>query len=76
MSWGLRGNQIRADGGLGAHVATYQISREDGLLLAAAPDLLAALEAMLGCQPAIMAPFGRLYEACELARAAIRKTKP
>lgn len=38
--WGLRGSQIRADGGRGAHVATYQVCRADGLLIAAAPDLL------------------------------------
>ena len=38
--WRLRGYQIRAAAGHGAHVATYQINRDDGLLIAAAPDLL------------------------------------
>lgn len=37
--WGLRGSQIRAAGGYGHHVATYQTNRQDGLLLAAAPEL-------------------------------------
>lgn len=37
--WGLRGAQIRADGGLGQHVATYQINQADGQLIAAAPEL-------------------------------------
>lgn len=41
--WGLRGSQIRGKGGQGAHIATYQTCREDGLLLAAAPDLLGLL---------------------------------
>lgn len=41
--WTLRGVQIRADNGYGAHVATYQISRVDGMLLAAAPELLLML---------------------------------
>lgn len=38
--WGLRGRQIHADSGRGAHVATHQISAEDGRLIAAAPELL------------------------------------
>lgn len=38
--WVLRGNQVRAGEGYGKHVATYQVSRADGLLLAAAPQLL------------------------------------
>jgi hypothetical protein len=38
--WALRGHQIRADDGVGAHVATYQIDRADGRLIAAAPELL------------------------------------
>lgn len=38
--WALRGAQIRADNGQGLHVATYQISRTDGHLIAAAPELL------------------------------------
>jgi len=38
--WGLRGVQIRADGGRGRHVATYQINAADGYLIAAAPELL------------------------------------
>ena len=44
--WGLRGHQIRADGGTGQHVATYQISADDGRLIAAAPELL---EMLLQC---------------------------
>jgi hypothetical protein len=41
--WALRGVQIRADNGKGAHVGTYQISRDDGALMAAAPELLSML---------------------------------
>lgn len=41
--WGLRGVQIRAEAGLGQHVATYQVSEADGKLLAAAPTLLEML---------------------------------
>ena len=43
--WALRGCQIRADGGRGHHVATYQTNRRDGQLLAAAPALLRMLYA-------------------------------
>ncbi len=42
--WGLRGYQIRADGGHGAHVATYQVSAADGALIASAPELLRMLK--------------------------------
>lgn len=42
--WGLRGVQIRAIAGLGRHIATYQISKEDGLLIASAPELIELLE--------------------------------
>ena len=45
--WGLRGYQIRADGGRGAHVATYQISQADGEMLAAAPEMTEVLERLL-----------------------------
>ena len=69
--WGLRGHQIRANGGQGATVATYAISREDGFLIAAAPALKAALEALLATQPTVMAPYGKLYNACEDARKAL-----
>jgi RNA:NAD 2'-phosphotransferase (TPT1/KptA family) len=41
--WALRGHQIRAENGLGAHVATYQRSGAEGLLMAASPELLAML---------------------------------
>ena len=41
--WELRGVQIRADGGHGCHVGTYQRSRADGLIMAAAPELLEML---------------------------------
>lgn len=41
--WALRGYQIRADNGLGAHVASYQICSADGKLIAAAPELFAML---------------------------------
>lgn len=41
--WALRGHQIRGDAGRGQHVATYQTSIADGLLLAAAPELLGLL---------------------------------
>ena len=47
MSWALRGYQIRADNGAGQHIATYMTGKEDGLLLAAAPDLRDALRALL-----------------------------
>lgn len=43
IRWALRGYQIRAASGLGYHVATYQADRADGLLLAAAPELLEML---------------------------------
>lgn len=49
--WGLRGHQIRANEGRGATVATYAISRADGILLAAAPELVAALERVLLSAP-------------------------
>jgi hypothetical protein len=38
--WALRGYQIRADEGQGQHVATYQISAEDGKIIAAAPEMV------------------------------------
>ena len=41
--WKLRGYQVRAEAGNGAHVATYQISIADGVLIAAAPELLQML---------------------------------
>lgn len=40
--WALRGCQIRVES-TGQHVATYQICRDDGLLLAASPELLRML---------------------------------
>lgn len=47
--WGLRGAQIRAEDGRGMHVATYQVSRADGLLLAAAPVLLEMVLRAISC---------------------------
>lgn len=47
--WGLRGYQIRADNGLGRHVASYMTDAEDGRVLAASRELLGACEALLGC---------------------------
>jgi hypothetical protein len=41
--WGLRGYQIRSNGGRGQHVATYYINEADGQLIAAAPELLRLL---------------------------------
>lgn len=38
--WRLRGFQIRANGGVGTHVASYQLTEADGKLLAAAPTML------------------------------------
>lgn len=38
--WALRGCQIRADDGRGPHVGTYQRERIEGVLMAAAPELL------------------------------------
>lgn len=46
--WGLRGYQIRANGGHGAHVATYQISAADGIAIAAVPELLDFLDRACG----------------------------
>lgn len=45
--WGLRGYQIRAEGGRGQHIATYMTTRSDGLLLASAPALVSALEELV-----------------------------
>jgi hypothetical protein len=45
--WGLRGRQIRAEGGLGRHVADYMVDAEDGHLLAAAPELERLLRELL-----------------------------
>lgn len=50
--WTLRGVQIRANGGRGQHVATYQISQADGQLIAAAPDLLEMVLDAIGCAEA------------------------
>lgn len=47
--WALTGVQIRADNGHGAHVATYQITRVDGMLIAAAPVLLELLLVACAC---------------------------
>lgn len=84
--WGLRGVQIRADGGRGQHIASYVTSRDDGLLLAAAPRLLAFAEKKArdcyecdgkGFYP----PHGKLgHDAfsctdCEEARACIKAAK-
>jgi hypothetical protein len=41
--WALRGYQIRADAGIGPHVATYQINIADGRLIAAAPEMFEML---------------------------------
>jgi hypothetical protein len=43
--WALRGYQVRADAGRGAHVADYRVSHADGRLIAAAPELLEWLDA-------------------------------
>lgn len=45
--WGLRGYQIRANGGLGPHVATCQVTTTDGYAIAAVPDLINRL--LLAC---------------------------
>lgn len=45
--WGLRGYQIRADEGAGQHVGTYVTNKADGVLMANAPELRAALEWLL-----------------------------
>lgn len=74
--WGLRGSQIRAAGGTGAHVATYQISRDDGFLIAAAPALFDALRRLLACQPNPMFPGGKLHDACVDARQALNDADP
>lgn len=71
--WALRGHQIRADNGLGVHVATYQIAVADGHLIAAAPDLRDALQDLLACEPDVIAPIGKLWDAVVKARAALRK---
>lgn len=41
--WGLRGKQIRAEGGTGRHVADYMVEVADGRVIAAAPEMLAIL---------------------------------
>jgi hypothetical protein len=71
--WGLRGCQIRDDNGTGAHVATYQRTREEGLLIAAAPDLYYALHAVLACLPRSVD--GTLADAVRAGRAAIAKAE-
>ena len=45
--WALRGRQIRAENGLGKHVADYMVDAVDGHTLAAAPDLEKCLRALL-----------------------------
>lgn len=45
--WALRGRQIRAEGGLGKHVADYMVDAEDGETIAAAPELEMRLRALL-----------------------------
>jgi hypothetical protein len=45
--WALRGRQIRAEDGLGKHVADYMVDAEDGHLLAAAPELEDSLRSIV-----------------------------
>lgn len=47
--WGLRGRQIRAEGGVGKHLADYMVCAEDGRLIAAAPEMHALLEELIAC---------------------------
>lgn len=47
--WVLRGHQIRADEGLGKHVADYRTNAVDGILLAAAPELLEMVLTAISC---------------------------
>lgn len=71
--WVLRGSAIFADNGRGAHVATCQTGGEDGALLAAAPDLLDALEWMLE-EEDVCARCRRAEERC-LGHAAVAKAR-
>lgn len=45
--WGLRGCQIRANDGRGAHVATYMIERADGVAIAFVPEMLDLLRSLV-----------------------------
>lgn len=47
--WALRGHQIRANEGRGLHVADYRTSVADGVLLAAAPELLEMVLTAISC---------------------------
>lgn len=47
--WALRGHQIRADEGRGQHVADYRTNVADGILLAAAPELLEMVLSAISC---------------------------
>jgi hypothetical protein len=72
--WALRGFQIRADNGAGAHVATYQISRADGRLLAAAPELFELAQRLVAAEDA--EEFGdRAWEIVHDARALIARVR-
>jgi len=45
--WALRGRQIRAENGIGKHVADYMVDAEDGRLIAEAPTLYLLLKAVV-----------------------------
>jgi hypothetical protein len=86
MVWALRGYQIRDDAGKGQHIGTYQRKKEEGLLMAASPELLAACEAVLrACDeiypPAMDAAVGaellspRMGGAVDLVKRAVEKAK-
>lgn len=47
--WALRGHQVRANEGRGQHVADYRTSVADGILLAAAPELLEMVLTAISC---------------------------
>ena len=74
--WGLAGAQIRANDGHGQHVGTYQIRRADGLVMAAAPELLAALRELVRAWDATQYQVSdRLEQALQDADAAIAKAE-
>ena len=64
--WALRGRQIRAEGGVGKHVADYMVDAEDGRLIAAAPELLEIVKAVAQGQNC-------LRSVCDNARALIER---
>lgn len=74
--WALRGRQIRAEGGVGKHVADYMVDAEDGRLIAAAPELRDLLEEFMAIfgKGVIIAP--ELIKKAETVLTRIEKKEP